>query len=261
MHKDKHGVIYVVAGRIVDAVITLAGGSERTVLADADDAMIEMLCWTDATFRFQYEPLVARRTVRIRREREWLIQEGTHRRSPDATPSLSLDTPVHLEKAVRGGGHGVMLTATQWQVLKGVATGGGLRHCTRGRYGMLRARRCASRAEPHLAGLARSGGERPQILPDYPMPVAAVAPTSAVGVGAARQAAPMPMLEFAQATLYDAPYLHQPVGRALPEPAAVAPTVQPLLAAASGAGSTTIGAPPPVKRGMLNAIMSRIRSL
>ena len=103
MHEDQHGVIYVVAGRVVDAVITLARGTERAVLADADDAMIEMLCWTNATFRFQYEPLVARRTIRIRREAHRLIQEDTHRRSPDATPSLSLDTPVHLEKAVRGG--------------------------------------------------------------------------------------------------------------------------------------------------------------
>ena len=151
-----------------------------------------------------------------------------------------------------------MLTATQWQVLKGVATGGGLRHCTAD--GMDAELVLCVAGELISLGLLEAV-EVPQVLPDYPMPVAAVAPTSAVGVGAARQAAPMPMLEFAQATLYDAPYLHQPVGRALPEPAVVAPTVQPLLAATYGAGGTTVSAPPPVKRGMLNAIMSRIRSL
>jgi len=265
MHKDQHGVIYVVAGRVVDAVITLARGTERSVLADADDAMIEMLCWTDATFRFQYEPLVSRRTIRIRRESEWPVQEGTHRSGPDpATPSLSLDTHVHLEKVLRGGRHGVMLTATQWQVLS--ATGSGLRQCTQ-------ADGLDAETVLHAAGELISLGlletaEVPRAPRDLPMPAfAAVAPASAVGVPVVRQLAPMPIPEFAQAARSHSTYRHEPAGRDLSGPAAAAPVVHPRppLAASGGAaygtGGTTISAPPPVKRGMLNAIMSRIRSL
>src|SRR6476620_4650629 len=74
----EQGVVYVRAGCLIDAV--LVRSPERQVIAIADDAVIRLLQWEDARFRFQRDSKVDRRPVRMVHDHEWLMLEGRRRR-------------------------------------------------------------------------------------------------------------------------------------------------------------------------------------
>lgn len=56
-------------------------GPERTVMAASDEAVLQMLTWDRADFVFRHEIATDRRPVRIEHDAEWLVLEGMRRRA------------------------------------------------------------------------------------------------------------------------------------------------------------------------------------
>ncbi|RRR65670.1 MAG: DUF4388 domain-containing protein [Candidatus Viridilinea halotolerans] len=78
----ERGVIYVADGKVIDAV--LAGGPDRRVQATQEEAIIQMLLWDNASFVFRHDPSVSSRPPRITQDTEWLVMEGVRRRDDPA---------------------------------------------------------------------------------------------------------------------------------------------------------------------------------
>lgn len=78
----ERGVIYVADGKVIDAV--LAGGPDRRVQATQEEAVIQMLLWDNASFVFRHDPSVMSRPARITHDSEWLVMEGVRRRDDPA---------------------------------------------------------------------------------------------------------------------------------------------------------------------------------
>ncbi len=133
INEDKRGVIYVAAGRMVDAVIVR--GSQRLVVAKGDEAVIQMLTWDNANFVFRHNPSIQTRSIRIENDGEWLILEGMRRRQDPmrAMPyqSLTLDTRLQLAPVPNDAKSGVSLNVNQWRVLSQVANSKDLRDICR----------------------------------------------------------------------------------------------------------------------------------
>ncbi len=119
---SERGVVYVRAGCLIDAVIERC--PERQVIATADDAVIGLLQWQAATFTFQPDPHVNRRTARIVHDHEWLIREGRRQseRALSATPDqvIALDTCFALSRHPAGIVGVLRLDLAQWRILNQV---------------------------------------------------------------------------------------------------------------------------------------------
>src|SRR4051812_25842267 len=96
----EQGVVYVRAGWLIDA--ELLHSPTRQLIATGDAAMLRLLQWEDATFRFQPDSKVSRRPVRILHDQEWLLREARRWRddSLQDAPGLviALDTCFALAK-------------------------------------------------------------------------------------------------------------------------------------------------------------------
>ncbi len=77
--EEDRGVIYVSEGRLIDAFIVR--GRQRSVVATVDEAVLQMLTWDNAGFVFRHEIATDQRPVRIEHDAEWLVLEGMKRRS------------------------------------------------------------------------------------------------------------------------------------------------------------------------------------
>lgn len=124
INNDERGVIYVAAGRLIDAAIVR--GTIRTVVATRDDAVIQMLTWDEASFIFRHDPAVSQRAVRIEHDSEWLVLEGMRRRA-DPTRALpyhtiTLDTRLQLAPLPSSAESGVSLDVVQWRILSQVSS-------------------------------------------------------------------------------------------------------------------------------------------
>jgi hypothetical protein len=120
----ERGVVYVSEGSLVDAV--LVRGPERQMIATAEDAVICLLQWEDATFTFQHDLSVHQRPARIIHDGEWLVLEGLRRRAhplqaPATRPRITLDTRLQLAALPGGAESGVNLDLDQWRILSQVA--------------------------------------------------------------------------------------------------------------------------------------------
>lgn len=56
-------------------------GADRRVFATADEAVLQMLGWENAEFVFRHEIATDQRPVRIEHDEEWLVLEGMRRRA------------------------------------------------------------------------------------------------------------------------------------------------------------------------------------
>ena len=124
----ERGIVYVRAGRLIDAV--LVRGPDRQVIATADDAVVRLLQWEDATFTFQPDPKVDRRPARIVHDGGWLLQEGDRRRDHPLTalPHQPITPETRLALArLPGGASAVSLDLDQWRLLSQVAVGKSVR--------------------------------------------------------------------------------------------------------------------------------------
>ena len=114
----EQGVVYVRAGCLIDAV--LVRGPARQVIATADDAVLRLLQWEDATFTFQTDSKVNRRPVRVVHDHEWLMREGRRRRER-ALQVIALDTRFALARLPGGTAGAFKLDLEQWRMLSQVA--------------------------------------------------------------------------------------------------------------------------------------------
>ncbi len=125
----EYGIIYVADGRLIDALILR--GSPRTIVATADEAVIQMLTWDNARFVFQHNSSVHTRPIRIHQDGEQLILEGMARRTDPtrAIPyhTITLDTYLQLSPLPNNSESGVKLNVHQWRILSQVATQKSLR--------------------------------------------------------------------------------------------------------------------------------------
>jgi hypothetical protein len=118
----EHGVVYVRAGSLIDAM--LVRGPARQVIATADDAMIRLLQWEDATFTFQPDSKVDRHPIRMVHDHDWLMREASRWREralpTQSNQAIVLDTCFALSKTP-GGTNGVFkLDLEQWRILSQV---------------------------------------------------------------------------------------------------------------------------------------------
>jgi hypothetical protein len=124
----ERGVIYVREGRLIDAV--LVRGPERRVIAAAEDAVIRLLQWEDATFTFQPDPKVHQRSPRIVHDGGWLLQEGGRQRE-NPVQRITLDTRLALARLPGGAERAVKLDLDQWRLLSQAAVANTVRDiCT-----------------------------------------------------------------------------------------------------------------------------------
>lgn len=125
----ERGVIYVAEGRLVDAAVVR--GTERKVMAAADEAVLQLLQWENATFTFRADHTITQRPVRIVQDHETLIVEGLRRRSTffssDGHQHLSLDTHIELASLSSSAENGLHLDLDQWRLLSQVSTSRSLR--------------------------------------------------------------------------------------------------------------------------------------
>jgi hypothetical protein len=119
----EHGVVYVRAGGLIDAV--LVRGPTRQVIATADDAMIRLLQWEDATFTFQPDSKVDRHPARMIHDPEWLVQQALRRREgllpAQSNQAIALDTCFALSSQPGGANGALKIDLEQWHILGQVA--------------------------------------------------------------------------------------------------------------------------------------------
>jgi hypothetical protein len=121
-HGAERGVLYIAAGRLIDAFIVR--GEDRTVLATRDEAVLQLLDWEDAAFVFHHNAEIAKRVVRMQRDAETLVLEGLRRRANPAKAlpyqHLTLETCLQLAPLPNSAESGVSLGVNQWRVLSQV---------------------------------------------------------------------------------------------------------------------------------------------
>lgn len=95
----KSGVLVLNGGKERGVVYVAEGrpvdaallSAERTVSAAQEEAVIQMLLWDNASFVFRHDPAVCQRPARITRDAEWIVMEGMRRRD-DPTRALPYHT-------------------------------------------------------------------------------------------------------------------------------------------------------------------------
>jgi len=214
----ERGIVYVFQGRLIDAV--LVRGTERHIVTTAEEAVIQLLQWEDASFIFRHDTSVAARMPRIIHDSEWLILEAMKRReNPLRLPphqQLAPESRLELAAMPTSAESGVNLDLDQWRVLSQIAISDNLRQiCERTDLPLIDGIRIAT--ELLVIGLIEVA------QPPRPQPVAK--PSG--------------------------------LGRSLSELV----RVQPLKPAYANMGMSEQAPSPPTERGLLGAIMRRIRGL
>jgi hypothetical protein len=127
--EEDRGVIYVSEGRLIDAFIVR--GAERSVVATSDESVLQMLTWEDGNFVFRHEIATDQRPVRIEHDAEWLVLEGMRRRADPVRTmpyhTITLDTELQLAALPSSAESGVSLDVDQWRVLSQVASSQNMR--------------------------------------------------------------------------------------------------------------------------------------
>ena len=130
---SERGVVYVRDGRLIDAV--LVRGPQRQVIATADDAVIRLLEWENATFTFQPDPKAQRRQARMAHDGEWLVERTRRRERACPVPGhvqITPETRLALSRHPGGLGGAIDLDLEQWRLLSQVALGQSVRElCAR----------------------------------------------------------------------------------------------------------------------------------
>jgi hypothetical protein len=129
VHGDERGVIYVSAGRLIDAAVVR--GPNRHMAAIGEEAVLYMLQWDDAAFSFRHDIALDRRPARIVHDSEWLLLEGLRRRTKPARmlphEQITLATRFELAPLPNTSESGVHLDLDQWRLLSQVSSNASLR--------------------------------------------------------------------------------------------------------------------------------------
>lgn len=120
---SERGIIYVHKGQLVDAV--LVRGTERQIIATAEEAVLLLLQWEQANFTFRHDLTVAERRACIVHDIEWLVIEGLKRRENPFRmlphQQITLDARFELAPLPSSAETGVNLDLDQWRVLSQIA--------------------------------------------------------------------------------------------------------------------------------------------
>jgi hypothetical protein len=126
---EQRGVIYVDKGRLIDGFVVRS--SDRKVLATADEAVLQMLAWDDATFVFRHDLSVSGRPIQIEHDSEWLVMESMQRRNDPLRTlpyhNITLDTRLRLSPLPSNTESSVSLDVDQWRILSHAANNQDLR--------------------------------------------------------------------------------------------------------------------------------------
>jgi hypothetical protein len=126
---DDRGIIYVDRGTLIDAFIVR--GTERTVIATADEAVLQTLAWDDARFVFRHDLSVADRPVQMKHDSDWLVMESLRRsKNPMGTmpyQHITLDSQLQLSPLPTNAESSVSLDVDQWRILSHAANNQDLR--------------------------------------------------------------------------------------------------------------------------------------
>ncbi len=121
---DKYGgMLWISNGLIANAAIV--DFKNRATVHTGEGAVIEMIQWEDATFRFV--PALPNETYprSINRANEWLILEGLRRRDEHAGkriyPKIGLDTRLRMVARPSGSTTTLNLNHEEWHVLNNSA--------------------------------------------------------------------------------------------------------------------------------------------
>jgi hypothetical protein len=119
-HSDDYGgMLWISNGRIANAAIVEF--KTRNTVVTGEPAVIEMLQWEEATFRFI--PALPGETYQlaISRPNEWLILEGLRRRDEQVGksiyPQITLDTRLRLVAQPSSANERLNLNHDEWTVL------------------------------------------------------------------------------------------------------------------------------------------------
>ena len=104
--------IFVFAGKLRDAIVTLCG--DQRVLATGDAALRYLTRWQEATFVFRHDDRVACHPLRLSATSHQILR---------ATYRVDADTCVRLVAALRGEAS-VLLSRMEWRVLCSIAERG-----------------------------------------------------------------------------------------------------------------------------------------
>jgi hypothetical protein len=218
---DERGVIYVAEGRVVDAA--LVSGVDRSVTAAHEEAILQMLLWDDASFVFRHDPSVLTRPVRVGHDAEWLVMEGMRRRD-DPARSMPYHT-INLD------------TQLQLSPLPSSAESGVSLDVNQWRI------LSQISSSPNLRTICDATGIKPE------QAIRTVAELMAIGL--VEVVVPPPT----QRPRHRAPR-HDPVSALAP-----ARPLEPALTSVHSTGIDEAGERPQVGRGLLDAIMRRVRGL
>jgi hypothetical protein len=200
----------------------LVSGADRIVTATREEAVIQMLLWEDASFVFRHDPSVCSRQVRIEHDAEWMVMNGMRRRDDPARAM-----PYHRI---------TLDTRLQLSPLPSSAESGVSLDVNQWR--ILSQISCS----PNLRTICEATGLSPE------QAIRTVAELMAIGL--VEVVAPVTSPPTPRVPLGD-PVAAHPVGRSL----------DPALSATQASGIAAAGERPPVGRGLLDAIMRRVRGL
>jgi hypothetical protein len=196
-------------------------GADRTVKLAQEEAIIQMLLWDNAAFVFRHDLAVCQRPARITRDSEWIVMEGMRRRD-DPTRALPYHT-IGLD------------TQLQLSPLPSSAESGVSLDVNQWRI------LSQVSSSPNLRTICHATGIAPA------QAIRTVAELLSIGLVEVVNPAPAPRPK-------PAPH-HDPVAALTPMVAA-----QPALAGAA-ASMSGLDVRPQVGRGLLDAIMRRVRGL
>jgi hypothetical protein len=120
----KGGIVYVLEGQLVDAVIV--SSQNRQVLATGEQAIFTLLRWQEATFIFRADSQVTQRPVRITRDSEALVLEFLRTQDEQEASllpeqNITLDTKLELAPIPSSIAGGLSLDLDQWRLLSQIS--------------------------------------------------------------------------------------------------------------------------------------------
>lgn len=109
--QQERGLIFIGAGQLLDAVLVTDLNGDN--VAHAEEAVIRILNWAEASFTFEHDPTIAQRPRRIERDAAWFFS-AIARTSHAPVSMRSRLRPAALDHGLRSS---VTLSADEWRLL------------------------------------------------------------------------------------------------------------------------------------------------
>lgn len=117
----EHGLIYVLAGKLIDA--SVMRDQDHRAIVTGEAAVLHMLRWQQASFIFTHNLAVAQRPVAIQHSSNWLVLEALRQQKhpqPQEAP-ITLQTCIEPGATANSTEIGMGLDLDQWRILDRVS--------------------------------------------------------------------------------------------------------------------------------------------